>query len=89
MIRAATKADIPRILELGLMLHATSSFRHIPFDSEKVASMMSDLMDGAGVVFVAERDGVVVGGLAGGVTEYFFSREKLGFPMLPKNEKAA
>lgn len=79
MIRAGTPADIPRILELGRMLHAISSFRDIPFDSEKVAATMRALMDGAGVVFVAERQGVVVGGLAGGITEYFFSREKLGF----------
>lgn len=79
MIRSGTPADIPRILELGAMLHAASSFRNIPFDPEKVEATMHALMDGAGVVFVAERDGVVIGGLAGGITEYFFSHQKLGF----------
>jgi GNAT superfamily N-acetyltransferase len=79
MIRTATKDDIPRILELGNLLHKTSSFSHLPFDEAKVEALMRNIMDGAGVVFVSEVDGIIIGGIAGGVTEFWFCGERIGF----------
>lgn len=79
MIRVATHADLPRILELGEALHALSSYAPISFDREKVATTMGSLIDGAGVVFLAERDGIVVGGFAGAVSEFWFSTERLAY----------
>ena len=79
MIRAGTSADIPRLVELGAMLHGSSVFRAIKYDPAKVAATLDGLVRGAGVLFVAEREGMVIGGLAGGITEYWFSREKVGF----------
>lgn len=79
MIRVATTDDIPRILELGNLLHQTSSFSRHPFDEAKVDALMRNIMAGAGVVYVAEIDGVVIGGIAGGITEFWFCNEKIGF----------
>lgn len=80
MIRVATHADIPRILELGERLHSVSSYADIAFDRVKVSALMAQIINGAGVVFLSERDGVVVGGIAGGVTEHWFSStERLAF----------
>lgn len=79
MIRTATIDDIPQIVELGVRLHAESSYSHISFDKEKVAGLMKMLIEKIGVVFVADRDGEIMGGIAGAVTEEWFSREKLAF----------
>lgn len=79
MIRTATLDDIPRILELGESLHQTSDFRRLPFDREKVETLISGLVSGVGVVFVSEIDGIITGGIAGGLTEFWFCREKVAF----------
>jgi hypothetical protein len=80
MIRPATLADITRLVDLGELMHAESpNYRDIPFSRTKVATLLTLLITRDGVVFVSEKDGVVVGGIAGGVTEYWFSLEKFGF----------
>lgn len=79
MIRTATVDDIPRIIELGHMLHQSSSYAGMEFDPGMAASFMEQLISGVGVVFVAEINGEVVGGIAGGITEQWFSSELLAF----------
>lgn len=79
MIRPATVEDIPRIVELGEMLHQESRYAPISFSKEKVAALMRHLIEVEGVVFVAEVDGEIVGGIAGSVTEFWFSTEKQAF----------
>jgi hypothetical protein len=80
VIRAAKLQDIPRLVDLGELMHAESpNYRDIPFSREKVATTLTHLVTRDGVVFVSERGGVVVGGIAGGTTEYWFSLEKFGF----------
>lgn len=79
MIRPARFEDIPRLVELGTMLHQQSSYADMPFDRVKVAGFLASLIGGAGVLFVEDRDGVVIGGLAGGITEQWFSSEKVAF----------
>lgn len=79
MIRPATHSDIPRILELGALLHASSSYRDQEFLPEKAGSFIGSLIDGDGVVFVAEIDGEVVGGIAGGLAEQWFSDARTAF----------
>lgn len=78
MIRPATHEDIPRIVELGRILHAESSYSSIPYIDEKVIATMRNVID-TGVIFVAEFDGEVVGGLAGGMAEQWFSNERTAF----------
>lgn len=79
MIRVATVDDIPRLVELGRMLHSTSRYASHSYDDGAVASFMEQQIDGAGVIFVAERDGVVIGTLLGGITEQWFSADLLAF----------
>lgn len=79
MIRPATADDIPRIIELGTLLHATSSYSKLAFVPAKAAAFMQALMERDGVVFVAEIDGVVVGGMAGGVVDQWFSDELIAY----------
>lgn len=80
MIRPAILADIPRLVDLGELMHAEApNYRDIAFSRQKVALQLTHLVTRDGVVLVSEKDGVVVGGIAGGITEYWFSLEKFGF----------
>lgn len=79
MIRVATHDDIPRLIDLGKMLHDQSSFAALDFDRIKVRASLLAIIDGAGVVFVAERDGEIVGGFAGGVASHWFGNDMFGF----------
>ena len=80
MIRPARIEDVARLVDLGELMHAESpNYRGIPFNREKVAKQLTMLMTRDGVVFVSEKDGLVVGGISGGITEYWFSLEKFGF----------
>ena len=72
MIRVATLDDIDRIVEIGKAMHEESSYCDLPFDSVKVSNLMAGLIDGHGVVFVAEKAGAIIGGFAGGVAEFWF-----------------
>lgn len=78
MIRIATLEDIPRIVELGQAMHAESNYATIPYVEEKVAASVAEFIQ-HGVVFVAENDGIVIGGIAGGIMEQWFSTEKTAF----------
>lgn len=78
-VEAATADDAAEIAALGQLLHDTSSYAAIPYRAEKVEALMRNLANGAGAVFVVRRDGAIVGGIAGGVTEHWFSDQLLGF----------
>lgn len=64
-IRPAVRADLPAIIELGKLMHAESRYASIPFSPIKVAATFAALLDGQGCVFVAERKGEIIGGIAG------------------------
>lgn len=79
MIRAARHSDIPRIIELGTILHQTTDYAALDFDADKVGNFMSHLIAGAGVVFVSEINGVVVGGMAGGIVDQWFNNDLIAY----------
>lgn len=79
MIRPAKHSDIPRLVELGAIMHATTSFSHLDYSPEKTGNFLGALIDGAGVVFVAEVSGEVVGGLPGAVTEQWFNNDLVAY----------
>lgn len=79
MIRAATCADIPRLIELGAIMHATTSYASKPYCHEKTAAFMAHLITGAGVIFAAEVNGEVVGAMAGGITDNWFNDEVIAY----------
>lgn len=78
MIRVATEEDICRIVELGEILHQESDeYRDIQYDRGKVTETMLGLINSGGVVFLYESGGVILGGIAGGMSEFWFSRERI------------
>ncbi|KAF1032963.1 MAG: hypothetical protein GAK37_00283 [Pseudomonas sp.] len=80
MIRPAKHSDVPRLVELATLLHATSNYSSMAFNAEKTGSFLHDLINGlGGVVFVAEIGGVVVGGMAGGITDQWFSNDLIAY----------
>lgn len=79
MIRPAKHSDVPRLIELGTLLHDTSNYRSMAFSPSKSADFLHSLINGLGVVFVAEVDGEVIGGMAGGVTDQWFSDDLIAY----------
>lgn len=59
MIREATHADLPRIVELGAAFHAMSPYGVIPFAPEAFEGFAGRLIDG-GVILLSE-DGMIGG----------------------------
>ena len=75
MIREAHEADIPAILSLGMAFAAESPrYRDSGFDADKVEQAIRGRLDEGGM-FVAERDGKVVGMIAAFLGEQYFSRQ--------------
>lgn len=79
MIRPATHSDIPRILELGTIMHATTNYSGLRYDQERAGQFIAGLISGGGVVFLAEIDGVVVGGIAGALGQQWFNDDLYAF----------
>ena len=80
MIRPAKHSDVPRLIELGTILHESSSYSSMPFNPEKSAAFLHQLINGPnGVVFAAEIDGGVVGGMAGGIVDQWFCDELIAY----------
>lgn len=79
MIRPARHSDVPRLIELGTLLHATTSYSTMSFCPDKSAAFLHELINGQGVVFVAEVRGEVVGGMAGAVTDQWFSNDLIAY----------
>lgn len=64
---------MPILVEFARLLVAESRFADFGFIEEKVAHRFGLLIDGAGRIFIAERDGVPVGAMACGVSADWFS----------------
>lgn len=79
MIRPAKHSDVTRLIELGTLLHATTSYSTMSFCPDKSAAFLHELINGQGVVFVAEVRGEVVGGMAGAVTDQWFSNDLIAY----------
>lgn len=79
MIRVATLGDLPKLVELAQELHEESCYSSQKLDVEATEKKLAALINGEGVVFLEVRDGVVIGGLAGGLSHQWFSNEKVAF----------
>jgi len=77
MVRAAVLDDVPRLVELGALMHAESPrFSRLAFDADKLAAFLGSAVNAPHVlVLVAEREGEIVGGFVGLVVEHWCSRD--------------
>ena len=74
MIRPATHSDVPEVVRLAATMHLESRYHDLPFNGQKFSALVRRLIDNtAGMVAVAERDGEIIGAIAGLVTEHYFS----------------
>ena len=75
MIRPATTADIPAIVELGSRFFAESpAFAPLGYSATKIDALVRRLIgDPCGFVRVIEREGELLGGMMGMVSEHLAS----------------
>jgi GNAT superfamily N-acetyltransferase len=72
-IRQAVAADVPALMVLGKAMHAESPrFSHLRFNAAKAEALLVRLLPGGGAL-VAERDGIIVGMMAGYTVPLWFS----------------
>ena len=83
-IRPGKHDDIAQLIELGERMHRESAYAFLPFDHGKVTQFMTGYMDNPETHcgLVAEEGGVIVGMLAGYLTDYFFCDEKVACDMV-------
>jgi GNAT superfamily N-acetyltransferase len=81
MIRPATHDDIPRLIDLGAIMHRTTIYASLVYSPEKTAATLRSLIDGEGVMFVCTVDNVVVGGLAGAITDQWFNDDLVAYEL--------
>lgn len=75
MIRPATHQDIPRMVELGALMHGESpTFCRLQFDAAKLAATIASLIDApTGFAHVAEQGDQLAGGMLAMVAPHYFS----------------
>lgn len=80
MIREATPADIPALIELGTRMHRESRYATSPFDPNKCEELAHKMiLIPSGCLLVAEKTHNVVGWMCGGITEQWFSHQPIAF----------
>lgn len=77
MIRPAELADIPKLVELGLKLHAESSYNYITYSDDKVKKTCEMLIK-QGFANVAVQNGEVIGVMLGDVYSPWYSEDITG-----------
>lgn len=79
MIRPATLDDLPRILELGELMHNESPrWSKLAFNRARAADFLARLiLEDWGAVFVAEQAGEIIGGIAGTALPHWSSDDVL------------
>lgn len=75
-IRKARPDDLERMLDLGELMHTESRYAAMSFNRNKVRALLRTMIQG-GFAMVAEREGRIIGGFVGMVTEHWFSDDKL------------
>jgi len=77
-IRKANEMDIEHIIVLGYELHQNSLHSKLEYSVEKVARLLFDaLTNDDALLLVAEKNGEIIGGFFGFVTEQWYSYDKV------------
>ena len=78
MIREATLNDLDRLVELGTHMHAESRYSIFDFDPVKLRRYIQTFIEhDHGMIFVCEKNEVIVGGVMGWIEEQYFGHDKL------------
>lgn len=76
--REGILADTDQILMLGRQMHSESAFAKLDWSDYKAANLFNSCVtQNNRCCYVAEKDGVLVGMIAGQVTRYFFGNDKI------------
>lgn len=75
-LRMATVNDLPDIVVLGRIMHDESTFAPMDYDVDRVKETISDLIYKSQFVVVVEgKNGELIGGMAGMVTQSWFGND--------------
>lgn len=78
MIRYAEEKDLDRLVELGKQMHAESKYAIYNFDSAKLRNhLWSGIWHDDGILIVSEKDGEIIGGFYGWMSEQYFGNDKV------------
>lgn len=77
-LRLAGHDDVPALVAMAGHMHAESRYRYTQLSPGKVERQIRHLLEG-GRVFVADRDGEIVGGVMGILTSWWFSDDPVIF----------
>jgi GNAT superfamily N-acetyltransferase len=83
MIREATLADLPRLVEMGVRFIAQTAYAElVQADPERMQSIAEGVLEASnGTVFVSEHDGTITGMIGVLVYPHPFSNEPTGFDL--------
>lgn len=77
-------ADMPAVMEMCRALHAESPrYKDCNFDEQKIIAVVRRMLEGTattdaiGGVFIAEKDGEVIGQLGAFITETYFGHDRI------------
>lgn len=84
IIRTIHSHDITTLIKLGQQMHQESVYAFLPYQEEKVHQFIVDILDDSETQcgFVAEQDGLIIGMMAGYLTDYFFCDKTLACDMV-------
>lgn len=72
MIRAATAVDFPAIAEVGQHFHSSIAHRDIPYSIDSMRRWLPRMRQ-QGLLYVAEHEGKIVGGIGGLYAPLYFN----------------
>jgi len=79
-LREATENDIPILVEIGRkFIQESPNFRDRGFDELATIRHFKTLINGGGVIFILEKDGLICGGFVGGMGSDWFNNQKIAF----------
>lgn len=83
MIRDATKADIPQLVELGKVMHAEARrLNKLSYVPGRVFVTLATLLESnSAFLRVSEEDGEIVGGLIACVEQHWFSTDMMAYDL--------
>lgn len=79
-LRVATLQDIPAMVAIGeKFIKESPTYSQRGYIPERAAAHFQAIINGAGVIFLAEENGQIIGGFVGGIITDWQSNHKMAF----------